>query len=368
MANGTFWWPIGLLAGVGALAGLAARRGGRLRRALAALTGRGGVRADRRRDAPRSAHASGSCSRRGAPITSWRRSGPPTPSGRSWSCPITTPRIRPSSSTRRSPRRSARTPPGSSRTTTPARPLMWPVVAGPAIVAAGAALGSRGLTGLGTSSRPAAPRSWRTSVRARSCPAPTTTAPAASPQLALARAFSERPPEKTRILFLSTSEEALCEGMGLFMERHAHELPRRADLLPLPRDGRVAEPARAARRGHAEAARVPGRVARAAGLGRGAARHRADAQPAASQRHGRGLPARRRLPVRLGRPPATSGRTRRTTTGRRTRRRTSTTTRSPMRSALRGGHPQTGRALGGRLSRRPYSGVAHRTTASSSPP
>ena len=43
--------------------------------------------------------------------------------------------------------------------------------------------------------------------------------------LALARAFAERPPEKTRILFLSTSEEALCEGMGLFMERHAHELP-----------------------------------------------------------------------------------------------------------------------------------------------
>src|SRR6266545_70115 len=38
-ANGTFWWPIGLLAGAGALAGLAARRGGRARRALAALTG-----------------------------------------------------------------------------------------------------------------------------------------------------------------------------------------------------------------------------------------------------------------------------------------------------------------------------------------
>jgi hypothetical protein len=45
-------------------------------------------------------------------------------------------------------------------------------------------------------------------------------------QLALARALSERPPENTRILFLSTSEEALCEGMGLFMERHAGELPR----------------------------------------------------------------------------------------------------------------------------------------------
>ena len=38
-ANGTFWWPIGLLAGAGVLAGLAARRGGRVARALATLTG-----------------------------------------------------------------------------------------------------------------------------------------------------------------------------------------------------------------------------------------------------------------------------------------------------------------------------------------
>src|SRR6266550_7348284 len=38
-ANGTFWWPIGLLAGAGALAGIAARRGGRFARALAVATG-----------------------------------------------------------------------------------------------------------------------------------------------------------------------------------------------------------------------------------------------------------------------------------------------------------------------------------------
>jgi hypothetical protein len=43
--------------------------------------------------------------------------------------------------------------------------------------------------------------------------------------IALARSLAERPPGNTRILFLSTSEEALCEGMGLFMERHAAELP-----------------------------------------------------------------------------------------------------------------------------------------------
>src|SRR5437870_5745299 len=38
-ANGTFWWSIGLLAGIAAAAGLAARRGGRLSRALAAAVG-----------------------------------------------------------------------------------------------------------------------------------------------------------------------------------------------------------------------------------------------------------------------------------------------------------------------------------------
>src|SRR5215208_193844 len=38
-ANGTYWWPIGLLAGAAAATGLAARRGGRAKRALAALTG-----------------------------------------------------------------------------------------------------------------------------------------------------------------------------------------------------------------------------------------------------------------------------------------------------------------------------------------
>ena len=38
-ANGTFWWSIGVLAGAGVLAGLAARRGGPLARTLAAASG-----------------------------------------------------------------------------------------------------------------------------------------------------------------------------------------------------------------------------------------------------------------------------------------------------------------------------------------
>src|SRR5258705_1411098 len=38
-ANGTYWWPLGLLSGAGALAGAAALRGGRPSRALAAVIG-----------------------------------------------------------------------------------------------------------------------------------------------------------------------------------------------------------------------------------------------------------------------------------------------------------------------------------------
>src|SRR5512132_3352524 len=37
-ANGAFWWSIGLLAGAGALAGLAAQRGGAVTRLAAAST------------------------------------------------------------------------------------------------------------------------------------------------------------------------------------------------------------------------------------------------------------------------------------------------------------------------------------------
>ncbi|MGH2956257.1 MAG: hypothetical protein ACRDL6_04600, partial [Solirubrobacterales bacterium] len=40
-ANGSFWWSLGLLTGAGAVAGLAARRGGSLSRALAVVTGAG---------------------------------------------------------------------------------------------------------------------------------------------------------------------------------------------------------------------------------------------------------------------------------------------------------------------------------------
>jgi hypothetical protein len=104
-------------------------------------------------------------------------------------------------------------------------PLMWPVVGGPALVAAGAALGSRGLTGLGTFVSAASAAFMAHIGAGEVVPGANDNGTGCIAQVAIARALSEHPPENTRVLFLSTSEEALCEGMGLFMERHAAELP-----------------------------------------------------------------------------------------------------------------------------------------------
>jgi hypothetical protein len=104
-------------------------------------------------------------------------------------------------------------------------PLMWPVVGGPALVAAGSLLGSRGLTGLGTLVSAGTAAFMAHIGAGEVVPGANDNGTGCIAQLAIARALADRPPENTRILFLSTSEEALCEGMGLFMERHAAELP-----------------------------------------------------------------------------------------------------------------------------------------------
>jgi Zn-dependent M28 family amino/carboxypeptidase len=44
--------------------------------------------------------------------------------------------------------------------------------------------------------------------------------------LALARSLSEDPPENLRVIFLSTSEEATCDGIAAFADRHFDSLPR----------------------------------------------------------------------------------------------------------------------------------------------
>ncbi|MGH2957193.1 MAG: M28 family metallopeptidase, partial [Solirubrobacterales bacterium] len=104
-------------------------------------------------------------------------------------------------------------------------PLMWPLPAGPALVAAGALVGSRRLTGLGALVSAGGAAFMAHIGSGQVVPGANDNGTGCVSLIALARALAERPPENTRVLLLSTSEEALCEGMGLFMERHGAELP-----------------------------------------------------------------------------------------------------------------------------------------------
>jgi hypothetical protein len=224
-ANGTFWWPIGLLAGAGALAGLAARRGGRLRRLIAAATGAAasaliadelppGGRRFRRLLPKRTAHhvlaEVGPWDAERTIVVLGHHDAPRTAF---FFNPAITESI-------------GENAPWVFENTDTSPPLMWPTVAGPALVAAGAALGSRRLAGLGTLVSAGTAAFMAHIGSGEVVPGANDNGTSNVAQIALARMLAERPLENTRVLFVSTSEEALCEGMGLFMERHAGELPR----------------------------------------------------------------------------------------------------------------------------------------------
>lgn len=223
-ANGTFWWPIGLLASAGALAGLAARRGGRATRALAALTGAvasaliadelpPGRRRFRRILPKRSAHQVlaeiGPADAERTVVLMAHHDAAHTAF---FFNPAITEVV-------------GENAPWVFENNDTSPPLMWPTVAGPALVAAGAALGSRKLSGLGTLVSAGSAAFMAHIGAGEVVPGANDNGTGCIAQLAIARALAENPPENIRVLFLSTSEEALCEGMGLFMERHAGELP-----------------------------------------------------------------------------------------------------------------------------------------------
>jgi Peptidase family M28 len=223
-ANGTFWWSIGMLTGGAALAGLAARRGGRFARLLAAATGAAAaaLAADElppgrrrfRRLLPKHSchHVLGELGPSDAERTIVVMAHHDAAHTAFFFNPAITEAVGESA-------------PWVFEQNDTSPPLMWPVVGGPALVAAGAAVGSRGLTSLGTFLSAGAAAFMAHIGAGQVVPGANDNGSGCVAQLAIARALSERPPENTRILFLSTSEEALCEGMGLFMERHAGELP-----------------------------------------------------------------------------------------------------------------------------------------------
>ena len=223
-ANGTFWWPLGLLSGAGAIAGIAARRGGRLSRAFAVAVGAAasaliadelppGRRRFRRLLPKRAAHqVIAEMGPENAERTVVVMAHHDAAHSAFFFNPAITEAV-------------GRRAPWVFENNDTSPPLMWPVVAGPALVAAGAALGSGRLTNLGILLS-AGSAAFMADIGARDAvPGANDNGTGCVAQIALAGQLAEDPTESVRVLFLSTSEEALCEGMGLFMERHAAELP-----------------------------------------------------------------------------------------------------------------------------------------------
>src|SRR5262249_25090241 len=105
-------------------------------------------------------------------------------------------------------------------------PLMAPTVAIPLLVGGGALTGNRALLKAGTALAAGSAAALADIGLRGTVPGANDNATGVAALLAIARALEERPTENVRVMLVSTSEEALCEGMQCFAERHFDALPR----------------------------------------------------------------------------------------------------------------------------------------------
>jgi hypothetical protein len=219
-SNGGYWWPLGLAAATGVLGGLAALRG---RRAIGAAMG-----------AAACAAAIDDLPPRG------RRLRRLLPKRRAWNVVA---RIGPDDAGRTVvivahhdsahagfvfhpalPQIANRLGFIERNDTSP--PLMWPVVGAPGVVVAGALTGRRSLMLLGTVLSAGVAAAMADLGARGAVPGANDNATGAVGLVALARALAARPVERVRVMLVSTSEEATCEGMHHFAARHFPSLPR----------------------------------------------------------------------------------------------------------------------------------------------
>ncbi|HEX2466991.1 MAG TPA: M28 family peptidase [Solirubrobacterales bacterium] len=104
-------------------------------------------------------------------------------------------------------------------------PLMWAAIGGQLAVALGAASSSRTLTRLGMVWAAGTAAVFADIGRRDAVPAANDNGTGVVGLLALARSLGADPPRNLRVLFLSTSEEATCDGIAAFAERHFPRLP-----------------------------------------------------------------------------------------------------------------------------------------------
>jgi hypothetical protein len=229
-AHGTYWWPLGIAAAAGLLAGGAALRGRRLLgTALAAAAGAAALddlppRGGRRLRSVLPQDERTQVLAELGPANAERTVVLSAHHDAAHCGLVFNPEI-PEAVERRFPGLISEGP-----TTSP--PIIGgPAAAIPAAIALGSATGSRRLTQAGMIAALAA-LAVLTDIGTREVsPGANDNGTGVVALLAIARALVERPPENLRVLLLSTSEEALCDGMQAFAERQFAELPRESTFF-----------------------------------------------------------------------------------------------------------------------------------------
>jgi hypothetical protein len=104
-------------------------------------------------------------------------------------------------------------------------PLMAPVLAVPLLIGAGALTGRRAVIKAGIALAAGSAAALADIGTRAAVPGANDNATGVAALIAVARSLAERPLQRVRVKLVSTSEEALCEGMQRFCERHLPALP-----------------------------------------------------------------------------------------------------------------------------------------------
>jgi Peptidase family M28 len=220
-AHGTYWWPLGVGAALGAAGALAALRGRRLLGAALGAAGAAGIADDfppgrrrLRRFLPRRETYNVVCelgaaeAERTIVLTAHHDAA--------HSGLVFHPEL---------PEIANRL--GLIERTDTSPPLMAPVVGGPLLAALGALSGRRLLAKIGLLLSAGSVAAMAEIGLRDAVPGANDNGASVVALLALAERLLEEPPEALRVILLSTgSEESFSEGMKAFGERHFHELPR----------------------------------------------------------------------------------------------------------------------------------------------
>jgi acetylornithine deacetylase/succinyl-diaminopimelate desuccinylase-like protein len=225
-AHGTYWWPLGIGAALGALGGIAALRGRRLLGGALAGAAAAGMASDfppgkrlLRRLLPRRTTYNVACEL--GPADAERAIVLIAHHDAAHSGLVFHPQI---------PHIADRL--GMIERTDTSPPLMAPVVGGPVLAALGALTGRRLLSKLGVFLGLGSTAAMAEIGLRKVVPGANDNGTAVVSLLALAEQLIERPPESLRVILLSVgSEESFSEGIKAFGERHFGDLPRESTFF-----------------------------------------------------------------------------------------------------------------------------------------